>query len=877
MATFEPVDFDPFAQRSAIPPQGRALLDTIAGSESPDYNTLYGGGKFEGFTDHPRQLVPIASGPNAGKKSSAAGRYQFLQRTWDEVKQEAGLPDFSPESQDAGAWHLANKTYKQRTGRDLAADLDKAQGNPAAIKSIGGYLSGVWTSLPGGIEPNSTTMSFADRYQRSAPTEMSAQSRRPTFEPIDHDPFAEPPGETSPPAEAAMADTNPAAMADTGGRFSDTAGENFRIAREGVSPAVATKGEAFGGGVIKGASFNFADELAGTLMAGGYDPKDPVSLNNATALVRGLWRRATGDSEADTAYRVTTSAVRDALERQREQQPVASIGGELTGALLTAPATGGSGVVRGAPVLARALSGARTGAAYGALSGAGEGTDAESRATGAVTGGLVGGAVGAPLGAVLPAGRAAAGMPAGLEANLAAQRIGVDIPRAIATDSSTQRFMGQVANKMPGGGPMQNRVAEAVTQTGEAVGEASAKAGGSADAMAAGQGFQQGIQNYFKPTTKSRVSAAYDAVDSHLPANFTRPLSETQAAIADIVARRQASGTDDIGKAVDTVLGGATRPGGLTYAGVKDLRTRVGEMLDTGVFPEGMSQGELRRIYGALSDDLKATVQAAGGKPAMDAFNRANTMHKFVEEWKDNLGKIVGDKVQSGESITNSILRMAQDKGGDLKALTMARAAVPKTAWQDIATTAVSRLGLDRKGEFSPAIFLNDFSKLSDRGKRLLFDSVGSGDVLPHLNDIATVSKKFIEAGKLANTSGTAGHNAAWTALTGIGIGAFVEPITALTIAGGVAGNNVMARALSKPSSAASIARWTRSYNSLVSAGPTAPAIAAFRRSSINLANTLNSQAGAKIQPADIMRAIQAPATGRADNDQQSVPRPPGQ
>jgi hypothetical protein len=32
------------------------------------------------------------------------------------------------------------------------------------------------------------------------------------------------------------------------------------------------------------------------------------------------------------------------------------------------------------------------------------------------------------------------------------------------------------------------------------------------------------------------------------------------------------------------------RPGGLTYAGVKDLRTRVGEMLDTGIFPEGMSQ-----------------------------------------------------------------------------------------------------------------------------------------------------------------------------------------------------------------------------------------------------------------------------------------------
>jgi hypothetical protein len=75
----------------------------------------------------------------------------------------------------------------------------------------------------------------------------------------------------------------------------NTEGLSNRMAREGASPPVATAGQAFAGGALKGATFNFADELAGTLMAGGFDPKDTVSLNNATALVRGLWRRATGD------------------------------------------------------------------------------------------------------------------------------------------------------------------------------------------------------------------------------------------------------------------------------------------------------------------------------------------------------------------------------------------------------------------------------------------------------------------------------------------------------------------------------------------------------------------------------------------------------
>jgi hypothetical protein len=113
--------------------------------------------------------------------------------------------------------------------------------------------------------------------------------------------------------------------------------------------------------------------------------------------------------------------VREALDRHREQQPAASIGGELTGALATAPLTGGGGVVRGAGVGARALAGAKSGAIYGAIGGAGEGTDAESRATGAATGALLGGAVGAPLGAVLPAGKAATSVATSAELKAAAK------------------------------------------------------------------------------------------------------------------------------------------------------------------------------------------------------------------------------------------------------------------------------------------------------------------------------------------------------------------------------------------------------------------------------------------------------------------------
>ena len=222
----------PAEASGGIPVVGRALLDTIAGSESPGYDTLYGGGKFEGYTDHPRQAIPITSGPNAGKTSSAAGRYQFLGSTWDGVKREAGLPDFSPDSQDRGAWFLANKVYRQKTGRDLEQDLTNAKGNPAAVQGIGRMLAGTWTSLPGGIEPNNATGSFSQRYaQASAPTDVSAQRRAGLFDDLA------PPPPTQGQDSAAGVSAQPPSPADTGGRFTDNPGQSFRTAREGVSPA----------------------------------------------------------------------------------------------------------------------------------------------------------------------------------------------------------------------------------------------------------------------------------------------------------------------------------------------------------------------------------------------------------------------------------------------------------------------------------------------------------------------------------------------------------------------------------------------------------------------------------------------------------------
>jgi len=136
-------------------PEARALLDTIAGSESPGYDVIFGGSKFKDFSKHPEKDVKIPWRP--GLTSNAAGRYQFLSTTYNPIAKKLGLKDFTPDSQDRAAWDLASTTYgdEQKLRQALRKD-------PVGVAS---RLSGQWTSLPGGIERNAATDSFEKRFR----------------------------------------------------------------------------------------------------------------------------------------------------------------------------------------------------------------------------------------------------------------------------------------------------------------------------------------------------------------------------------------------------------------------------------------------------------------------------------------------------------------------------------------------------------------------------------------------------------------------------------------------------------------------------------------------------------------------------------------
>lgn len=120
-----------------------AFLDMLAWSEGADngrqptknhgYDVLVGGGLFADLSRHPAKLVRLS----AKLSSTAAGRYQFLSRTWGVLQKQLRLPDFGPLSQDKACIELIRG--RKALPAVQAGHFDKAVA----------LCAKEWASLPG--------------------------------------------------------------------------------------------------------------------------------------------------------------------------------------------------------------------------------------------------------------------------------------------------------------------------------------------------------------------------------------------------------------------------------------------------------------------------------------------------------------------------------------------------------------------------------------------------------------------------------------------------------------------------------------------------------------------------------------------------------
>lgn len=160
-------------------PYIRALMRTITASEanvSRPYNVIYGGRYVEDLSTHPELCVPIVAGPNVGKCTTAAGRYQMLDFTWDRKARKyhpnpSGFwrwkqYSFEAEYQDKVVHDWLNDS--RAWGTDISRQLREGE-----INQVLKLLSGTWTSLGYGIETNSMSNYLPQIYQNVLQEELS--------------------------------------------------------------------------------------------------------------------------------------------------------------------------------------------------------------------------------------------------------------------------------------------------------------------------------------------------------------------------------------------------------------------------------------------------------------------------------------------------------------------------------------------------------------------------------------------------------------------------------------------------------------------------------------------------------------------------------
>lgn len=550
-------------------------------------------------------------------------------------------------------------------------------------------------------------------------------------------------------------------------------------------------------------------------------------------------------------------------EADRQLNPGSRYVGQGAGLVATGALLPNVAVARGAGVVPSAVNAGATGATYGAVTGAIENDGGiADKAQAAAEGGALGAVIGAPLGAAAGAIAPRAVAPiaaAGPDVAAAAERIGVNVPRAVATDSLALQRAAQGARNVPfAGEPIVRATGDMLEGLGRSADDVAAGMG-SGDRAQAGATASGAIRNWITGRSAEAVSKAYDDVDRALDQSVRTELAATRDVIAEIAARRQNARIQGESRAISEVLPAVQAPGGLNYAGIKDLRTRIGELQKGGLLPSDISGAELSRLYGALSTDLRSAAGNAGGQRGLQLFERANSFNAAVAKRREELAKIVGtDGDAPAEAVFDRLARYAGEKGGaDISRLAKARNAIGSD-WDEVVSGVVSRMGRDAEGNFTPDRFVTAWGSLSPAGKSVLFSNKAHREAL---EDIFTVSSRAKDVyKKFGNPSGTAQNVGFGAALAGM----WAEPVTTI---GTLVGGNVLTRILAQPATASSMAKWSRAYQNAVTR-PAAATAASLQIATRNLSSTIGDQLGVRIVPQEILRAISGPRMSPASDGQ---------
>lgn len=309
------------------------------------------------------------------------------------------------------------------------------------------------------------------------------------------------------------------------------------------------------------------------------------------------------------------------------------------------------------------------------------------------------------------------------------------------------------------------------------------RAGPGATPFEAGTAIQKGGES-FKSGIKVRRDLLWDAVGKAIPKQTSVQTPRTLEILAG-----EAEKLRKLPNTIDAKRLQALNDGTLTWEQARALRTDIGTAMRSFDGSEtNVAKGQLDQIYKALTQDLEATVTAAGPEAAR-AWRTANTYHRVSQARIDEaFGKMLGDKV-TPEMAYDRLIGMASEGGSraNIASINSLFKSLPKDDAATVAGTVIRRMGQARAGAqdaagevFSPEVFLTNWNKMSKPARSIIGRSGLDSGVGEELTKLARVIEKAKEAGTFRNFSNTGNAVTAGA----LGAAAWTAPVSTATVAG---------------------------------------------------------------------------------------------
>ena len=461
-----------------------------------------------------------------------------------------------------------------------------------------------------------------------------------------------------------------------------------------------------------------------------------------------------------------------------------------------------------------------------------------------------------------------------LEAARTAVDIGAPLPAGLVSGSRAVQGLTQAARSLPiVGSRIDEGLAGTVGKAGEAVERIGDELGAGADRTNVGADLRSSLSDAID-ANNTRMNEAYTDLRSHIDPEKGVEMRATKAVLDRIKQDRTkaglspTAGLEDIVKLVEQ--GGAPGPGStrtilsgpgyhiaddvpgeaLTgFNGIQRARSAIGDAINFGKPNAGYNAGDLKRVYAALTADMRKAVRESardGVHPdvAEAALDTANLRaQRLIES-----NKVIHAMTQtpSDERLVGGVIAAAQGKTGNARLLAQLRSQMGKD-FDQVAGLGLHELGQNaRTGQFSLESFGTNWRRLGDDAKQHLFPDQAHRERLDRIADLDKVLKgsdQYINksgtarAGMVGGLVGSAGGAVA-SAFTGD-----VRPLAGLLASLG--GGRVMARALASPVTSASVDRWARALQN-ANRAPSAATRAALRIATNNMLTNLQDVPGFK-------------------------------